>query len=125
MMNNEIPKLDDYLDLNVLGCTPSSEDSSSLRCDYVFSEDIDLDTSSMNILHWNICGLLSKQDGLIRLIRSLGGINKVNAVCLNETWLRSETSDMVSVPGYNFVLKHRSRKKGGGLGILISKEMQY
>ena len=126
-MSDKIPELDDFLDLNVLGCTPTSEDSCSTKCDYIYSEDIDLDISSMNILHWNIRGLLNKQDGLTRLIRALGGINKVNVVCLNETWLRSETSDMVSIPGYNFVSKHQTGKKGGGLGIgiLISKEMHY
>ena len=125
MMSAKNPKLDEVLDLNALGCTPNSEDSDFRQCNYIYSEDIDLDTTSMNILHWNIRGLLNKQDGITRLIRSLGGINKVNVVCLNETWLRSETSNMVSIPGYNFVSKHHKGKKGGGLGILISKEMHF
>ena len=103
IMSDDIPKLDNFLDLNALGCTPTSVDSCSIPCDYIYSDNIDLDNSSMNILYWNIWGLLNKQDGIIR---SLGGINKVNVVCLNETWLRSETSDMVSIPGYNFVSKH-------------------
>ena len=92
-MSNDIPKLDDFLDLDSLGYATSKEDPNSIACEYVYAKDIDLDANAMNILHWNICGLLNKQDGLTRLIRSLGGSNKVNVVCLNKTWLRSETSD--------------------------------
>ena len=113
-------ELDDVLDLDNVGFTPVKEDTAQTHCDYIFAEDIDLNPNSLNILHWNICGVLNKQDGLTRLIRSLGGMNKVNVVCLNETWLRSETSDKVSIPGYHFVSKHHQGKKGGGVWVSLS-----
>ena len=117
IMPDIVPKLDDLLDLDNVGFTPIKEDTDQTQCDYIFAEDIDLNSNSMNILHWNICGLLNKQDGLTRLIRYLGGMNKVNVVCLNETWSRSETSDKVSILGYHFVSKHCQGKKGGwGVG---------
>ena len=118
-------EIDDVLVLDDLGFSPSKEDNIGTACEYSFANEVEMNIDTMNILHWNICGLLNKQDGLTRLIRSLGGSNKVSAVCLNETWLRSETSSKVDISGYNFVSKNRHGKKGGGVGILISKELNY
>ena len=62
---------------------------------------------------------------MVRLIRSLGGPNKVQVVCLNETWLRTETSSQVVIPGYNIIHKCRVGKKGGGLSILVSNDCTF
>ena len=124
-MTDIAPQIDDVLILNDLGFSPSKEDNVETNCAYSYASDLKIDVNNMNILHWNIRGLLNKQDGLTQLIRPLGGSNKVSAVCLNETWLRSETSSKVDISGYNFVSKNRQGRKGGGLGILISKDLSY
>ena len=108
-----VPIVDDCLDFEDVGLS-LHEDLSHVDCNYSYCSDIDLDCDSMNIVQWNICGLINKQDAMIRFIRSLGGSNKVNVVYLNETWLCTETSSKVSIPGYKIVNKCRTGKKGSG-----------
>ena len=56
-----------------------------------------------SVMHLNMRGLYGKQDELEWLINSLGGKNKVNVISLNETWLRKETENKVTVNGYNLI----------------------
>ena len=109
-----------------VGYSPSCEDLSELVTEYVNPECLDdLSEMNLNIMHINIHGILNKQDSLSRLITSLGGRNKVNVVSLNETWLSKKTEQKVNIPGYNYVGKYRTGKKGGGVGFLISEDLRY
>ena len=49
----------------------------------------------------------------------------MSVACLNETWLRTETNSKVDIASYNFISKYRQGRKGGGIGILVSKELNY
>ena len=93
-------------------------------CNYISTDEPEIDKTDnlFKVLHLNIRGLVSKQNALSRLLHALGVSNKVNMVTLNETWLRKENIDSVDIPGYNFVSKCRIGKKGGGVGLLISKD---
>ena len=93
-----------------------------IDCGYNYCSDMKLTSNSLNFVQWNIRGVLSKQDDLICFIRSFGGLNKVNVVCLNEMWLCAETCSRFSMPGYQLFNKCRQGKKGGGLCTLVSSD---
>ena len=106
------------------GYSLTREDLEELDCDYCLSTDLpELNEVDLNIMHYNIRGLLSKQSSLADLLIKMGGSNKVSVVSLNETWLRKETISKVNVPGYKFVGKCRDGKKGGGVGFLLSANL--
>ena len=44
---------------------------------------------------------------------------------LCETWVTSQTKNLINIPGYDFVGIERMDRKGGGVGILISKNLHY
>lgn len=51
--------------------------------------------------------------------------NDFDVVGVTETWLTNKTSsDVVSVPGYNFYRKDRGRGRGGGVGFYIKKSLK-
>lgn len=75
-----------------------------------------------NILHGNCRSLYNKISEL-KLITEL--IN-LKIIALTETWLDPEIARLVSLECYKF--EHKSRecgKKGGGVGFLISENIQY
>ena len=39
---------------------------------------------------------------------------------LNETWLRKENINKISLPGFTFISKERVGKKGGGVAIIVA-----
>ena len=96
-------------------------------CDYchVDSNDLDLTDKLFRVIQLNVRGLINKQDKVSRLLHALGGLNKVNAVTLNETWLRTDTENKVDIPGYDYVGRIRRGKKGRGVGFLISQTQKY
>ena len=49
---------------------------------------------------------------------------KPDVVLLSETWL-TPMSPPVCIPGYDFIHRCRQKKKGGGVGILVSKNIRY
>ena len=116
--------LNHYLNIDDVGLFSENFDH-NLLCQYSYSDSVVLNKNSLNIVQWNVRGLLGKQDQVVRLLRSLGGPNKVHVVCLNETWLRTETSSKVVIPGYNIIHKCRVGKKGGGLSILVSNDFTF
>ena len=103
-------------------------DRSVCNCDYISLEDATQTKSSkgdLAIMQLNICGLLSKQVDLIRLVNFCIENSKIDIVILCETWLNDTTSHLVNVPGYTYIGNVRAMKKGGGVGFLILKEIHY
>ena len=91
-----------YFDIDV-GYSPNGEDLIDIDTEYVLLDKLtDLSDMNLNNMHWNVRGLLNKQDGLSRLLTMIGVRNKVNVVSLNETWLCKETETKVDIPGYNY-----------------------
>ena len=50
---------------------------------------------------------------------------KIDVVILSETWVTPSSLTRINVPGYDFIGKQRTNKKGGGVGILINKNLKY
>ena len=44
---------------------------------------------------------------------------------LNETWVTNKNEHMVMIPNYKFVGKHRTTKKGGGVGLAVHNTVQF
>ena len=97
-------------------------------CDYISHDDlhsIKSTTNDLMVLQFNIRGLLSKLSTLSSIINACSTNSKVNVILLYETWLTSDTKDLVKISGYEFVGIERENKKGGGVRILISDELHY
>ena len=92
-------------------------------CDYchVESNDLDLTDKLFRVIQLNVRGLIQLQEKVSRLLHALGGLNKVNAVTLNKTWLRTDTENKIDIHGYDSVGRNRRGKKRGGVGFLISQ----
>ena len=92
-------------------------DLSSLdNCVYLDMEEYDkttLKTDDLNVLQLNVCGLINKQAELNKILTD-GSINKVNVALLCETWLRSETKNLINLPTYSYIGKERKGKKRWG-----------
>ena len=103
-------------------------DLSSLdNCVYLDMEEYDkttLKTDDLNVLQLNVCGLINKQAELNKILMD-GSINKVNVALLCETWLRSETKNLINLPTYSYIGKERKGKIGGGVEILIDKDLKF
>ena len=84
-------------------------------CDYLESDDLDYlspHVSDLRIMHLNIRGLISKQAELTSTIRNGYGTAKpIDIAMLNETWLRKETVNKVSIPGYTLHSKETTWQK--------------
>ena len=99
------------------------------QCDYInLYEDIlpAKTRHDLSYIHYNIRGLLSKQQQLSRLLHQLElKGNPIEIVSLNETWLRKDTETKVKIKNYQFVGKSRSGKKGGGVGFLLRNDLKF
>ena len=96
-------------------------------CDYLDYGELIKDKSDMNnltVLQLNIHGILNKQDKLKNLLNDIRKDSRVDVAMLVETWLNKNNDKRLKVPGYQFFGFHRKQKKGGGVGILVSQELQ-
>ena len=48
-----------------------------------------------------------------------------SAIGISETWLNDWNSTLYNIQGYNFIEKHRSEKRGGGVGIYLKENISY
>ena len=119
--------LGNHLPVNTFESSPHLHDYSRDLCNYsgIDSSGLDPTDHVFRVIQLNIRGFVNKQEKLSRLLHALGGLNKVNAVILNETWLYAETDKYINIPGYDWIGKCRKGKMGGGVGILVSNDQQY
>ena len=104
--------------------TPSVADLDKFdTCDYIYSVK-DTNTNDLIILQLNIRGIYSKVSMLIDLLNTCVEGRSPDVVLLSELWL-TPTSPTISVHGYDFIFRCRMHKRGGGIGILISKDLQF
>ena len=67
---------------------------------------------------------MNKQDKLKTLLDDIKNDSRVDVVMLVETWLNKNNDKRLKIPGYQFFSFHRKQKRGGGVGILVSQELQ-
>ena len=82
-------------------------------------------SGKLSLLQLNIRGVLSKQNLLKNLLNDVRHKTKVHMVMLVETWLKKNNTHCLQIPGYKFVGSHRKFKHGGGVGILIARNLEY
>jgi hypothetical protein len=77
------------------------------------------------VFNLNVQSLLSKHLKLKTFILDLIS-NHVNikVICLQEIW-QIPFTDLVSIPGFSFVYKQRSKNRGGGVGFFIKSDLKY
>ena len=49
---------------------------------------------------------------------------QIDICLLSETWLTDRSQSMVDIPGYYLICKNRETRKGGGVGVLVSKHLK-
>ena len=96
-------------------------------CDYLDYSNIEtvLNFNGLAILQHNIHGVLGKQDSLKLLLNNIRRDCRVQVIMLAEIWLNKNNVKRVKIPGYSFVRSHRKSKCGGGVGILMSQNLEY
>ena len=97
-------------------------------CDYIDTVDtqsLEVEPTDLTVLHLNIRGLLGKQKELSKFLFELMGKNKIDMIILCETWLTKESEKRVNMLGYTYHGHYRKHKRGGGVGFLISDEINY
>ena len=92
-------------------------------CDYVYSLK-GVGADDLVVLQLNIRGLTSKISALTNFLNSCVEERPPDVVLLSETWLTAD-SPQVRIPGFDFVHHDRVHKRGGGVGILISKKLRF
>ena len=73
--------------------------------------------------HLNIKSLTNKLDSLKQLLNSL--YLPYQIIRLTETWLNDTNDDIFKLDSYDFVKVNRTSRNGGGVGIYISKNMNF
>ena len=99
------------------------------NCDYL-DNDTDLHSTlgnedDLNIAQINIRGLIRKQSSLIEETILENSNRIIDLYILCETWLTEQNTTKVNIPNYTYVGKHRSHKKGVGVGFLIHDSLAY
>ena len=105
-------------------CLTGFEDT----CDYIEleeSKNIKIQPQDLTILQMNIHGLISKQDGLSKMLFDIIGVRALDIVILCETWLASKSEKKICIPGYVYHGIPRKHKKGGGVAFLIKEGIKF
>ena len=80
----------------------------------------------ISILSLNCQSLTAKADSLNVLIENINKRCKLSAICLQETWLSSESdTSLFKLHGYNFVSVGKFCSAHSGLGIYISDDYNF
>ena len=98
-----------------------------INCKYEDCSEIIENTtkeSELNIIHYNVHGILNKQRELGDFLSNCGG-KEIHVALLNETWLKKMNSNKLNIQGFNYVGVPRPHKKGGGVGILVNKKLKF
>lgn len=111
-------------DFNLLDAFTSSSPYYSIINFLNMINNNDLNSNNfLSILHINSRSLLNKLSDLLLLNNAIG--NYFNVIVISETWLNDESVNLIDLPGYNFLFKNRSNKKGGGVGIFLKLGLDY
>ena len=96
------------------------------HCDYfdysTLTNDIKT-TNTLTVVQLNTRGVMNKREPLKSLFNDIRKSSRVDIAILVETWLNKRNSNRFMLPGYKFLGSHRKNKKRGGVGILVSQDM--
>lgn len=77
----------------------------------------------LKVGHINVCSL-NPQNPKFCEIHELIGSSKLDVICISETWLHDGIStSAVDIEGYRFFRCDRANRRGGGVGLYISKSL--
>ena len=94
-------------------------------CDYLdVDEKISVCDSELAILQLNIRGLYNKVGKLKELLTDSFKGKNPDIILLCETW-QSKNSPIPIIEGYQVIQKYREHRKGGGVAILISENLNH
>ena len=116
MCFQKIDRGSDALGRKIKGTNFTIEDFD--KCDYV--EQIETATNDLTFVQLNVRGITNKRMKISQLLENCVKGREVDVILLCETWL-TPFSPTIALPGYDFYHIDRSNKKGGGVGILVSK----
>ena len=78
----------------------------------------------LTLLHFNIRSMNNKIDNLNVFLQNQR--SNFTAIGISETWFSSNSDvNLYSLPGYSLVTNSRSGKKGGGVALYVSSQMEY
>ena len=83
-------------------------------------EELKPKINDLSIIHLNIRGLLNKQDQLKNLVKD----TEADVILLCETWLTQIKESQINITTHKLTSKHRSDRIGGGVGILVHKDLR-
>ena len=97
------------------------------HCDYLDYSNLTTNKdrqTNLTILQLNVRGVLSKRDRLTDLFNDIRKEHRVDVALLVETWLNKNNAKRFMLPGYRYYGSHRKNKKGGGVGVLVSQDVE-
>jgi len=104
-------------------------DFSLPACKYVTATGLNgiinmqLPKSNFSLMHVNCRGLRTNFVNLVSLIESFSF--KIPVIAVSETRTTDDIQNNFNIYGYNFVVKSRHHKSGGGVGLYISNDVSY
>ena len=76
-----------------------------------------------SLLHLNIRSISNKFDSLKNLINTLNILFQI--IGLTKTWLNENNKDCFTMNNYEYFGSNRLGKRGGGVCLYVSKELEY
>ena len=104
-------------------------DINNIDCDYFLPTELKSKLSyskqklQFSLLHLNKRSIYNKFDAFKHLLDSLD--MQFQIIGLTETWLNNSNCDTFQLKEYNYVGSNRTSKRGGGVGMYISKNIKY
>ena len=99
------------------------------KCDYIDMEtcpNLNPNNNNLLALQLNIRSILAHQHELRQILQDLEKKNSpIDVVLWCETFLTKKTIGMVNITDYTHISNYRSKKKGGGVSILLKEGICY
>ena len=94
-------------------------------CSYKETTELDFVKNRTGVMQLNCRGLKSKITSLEHLLNYDLKMTNIKAVMLVGTWLKPGEDRFINIHGYNFIGQPRPNRKGGGVGLLLTKDLNY
>ena len=112
-----------------LELTKTDESLWSDKCDYIDPDkcnNLNPEGYNLVVLQHNIKSILAHHTKLHQLLQMMANKNSsVDILLLCETFLTTNTENLVNIPGYKLITNSRKNHKGSGVAILIKEGIPY